>query len=112
MEELSTFLQATLDGSGVGTSVAIGPAQYGESWKITRYTTTLTAGTATCTVYRDYVAPAKALDVTDTGEGETSENNSITLRAPEKILVQWTDGTPGAIGVLTLTGIVTRLGRS
>jgi hypothetical protein len=110
-ESLSTFLQATANVSGVATSIAIGPSQYGEEWKIERMSTSLTTGTGICKVYRDYVSPQKQIDYTDSGEGDTSENNSITLRPPEKILVQWTECTSGAIGVLTVSGTITRKGR-
>jgi hypothetical protein len=103
---LDTFQQATVDASGIATTLGIGPVRYGETWDVGRWSVSLTEGRGECRVYRGAVSPTRQLDVTTSGEGDTSENNSITLQTGERIIAQWTEATPGAIGVVTFGGTI------
>lgn len=108
---LDTFQTATVDAGGIATTLGIGPVKYGETWEVKRYSISLTTGTGKCTVYRNEVKPTRQIDYTTAGDGDTSENESIRLQVGDKIIVQWTEADPGAIGTITFAGTVNFKGR-
>lgn len=97
---------ATVDSDGTATTVGYGPVQYGDEYEILRYSINLSEGTGKCTLYRDYVSTSRQADYTRSGQGDTSENNSIKLRVGNTLIAQWTDATPGAIATIVYYGIL------
>ncbi len=103
-EELKFTQQVIADANGTATTLPVGPVMYRETWKVTRYSINVSEGRAKFRMYRDYVDPQQQIDETDSGESDTSENNSIELQVGGKLVGQWVDATPGAACTLVLYG--------
>ncbi len=102
--ELDVAAQATVNGSGVATTTAIGPSRYLEEWSIERYSISLTNGTGSvCRVYEGYVDPTRQRDYTQLGEGDTAAGANLSLRVGDKLVVQWTGATNAVGQVATIT---------
>lgn len=97
-------LTAAVSASGVATTNPVGPTYAGESWKVQRYSVSLSTGFGTCKVYKNSVSPASLIDSTEDGHLATSENNSVELMLGETIIFQWTAATTGAIGTVNMSG--------
>jgi hypothetical protein len=96
---LSRPLTAVLadDGNGNITGQAsAGPEKYGESWKVTLLTTNTNSATETqLRVYRNVVSNTTMIDSTWAANQDTSTCD-VTLRAGEKLVFVWSNGTAGA----------------
>lgn len=93
-----------LDATGRG-SVSIGPAKYAEKWAVRRLTTRGTVSPQpSLYVYRGALGE-RLLDTSVAGNGDISETN-IELSSGEHITAWYTGGSPGAIMVFYVEGVV------
>ena len=94
--ELADSIRATMDSTGTATTAAFGPVQQMEMWVIKRYSVSA-ANSCKCKVYRNNIAVQNQIDVTTQGNGDTSSQGDIELAPGQKLIVQWTSGTPGDV---------------
>lgn len=83
---------------------SIGPARYGDIWKVVLLTTQSTSLTdVELRVYRNMESPGAMLDSTYAGRSATSPTE-IWLRSGEKLVAVWNKGDIGATHSLRVEG--------
>lgn len=98
----------TIGANGSGT-LSLGPARYGEQWRVSRMVTSVSATGITTEilcelkVYRDVVAQSTLVDVTQRAGSDVSETD-LLLRAPEKLVFVWANAPVGALASIVVTG--------
>ncbi len=109
MSEVPVYEQfsavAVDDGTGVARATgSIGPARYGDIWKVSLMTSQSTSTTdVELRVYRNMESPGTMLDSTYSGRSATSPCE-IWLRSGEQIVAVWTKGDIGATHSLRVEG--------
>lgn len=109
---LETAATVTLDASGNGTVEFVVP--YAQRWRITR----MTVGTVIqippiprAVVYRNSVGAQNVVDGTYTGTMDTSDlSSAVVFEGGEKVVVQWTAGTPTDKATATIAGELEMVG--
>lgn len=99
---LTSTINATFDANGNAVaSIGVGPNR---RWVITLLNTRTTSTTQTRHwVRRNTPSTGQQLDFSRTGNGDTS-STSIELKSGEKLIAEWTGGTPGALASLDFEG--------
>lgn len=101
--------QATIGANGIGT-VTIGPERGGESWRITRMSVQCTSVLQTeVRIYRDIISTLKMLFNSKSGNSDVASGDPpLDIPSNGHIVIEWRNGTPGAIGTVVVEGKVTR----
>lgn len=95
--------RVTLDASGQGWIEGVGPAQYGEEWHISATQCGVENSTAEARL-RVYInGKTRLVEGTYSGNQDNS-NTEFHLRSGEKLYYRFSDGTPGAIASVVLSG--------
>lgn len=106
---LQEVRQVTLDANGEGWIVSIGPAQYGEEWLIEATQTTVTPAPAIAlpaeTRLRIFRNGTTELVEGTYSANQDNSNTAFKLRSGESLYYQYTNGDPGAVGIITITGV-------
>lgn len=100
---LETSAQATLDASGSGSQLNVGPARAGERWVIRFLGASGPSRSKLYVVRGNSFDPSRQLDYTAKADGDTSPTN-IELQSNEVISFWWTGGVPGTIMLCSIQG--------
>lgn len=109
MSEVPVYEQVNAVSVDPGTGVAraeasIGPARYGDIWKVVLVTTQSTSTTdVELRLYRNVESPGSMIDSTYSGRSATSPCE-VWLKSGEKIVAVWTKGDIGATHSLRVEG--------
>ncbi len=109
MSEVPVYEQAQAVSVDPGTGVAraetsIGPARYGDIWKVTLFTTQSTSTTdVELRLYRNVESAGSMIDSTYSGRSATSPCE-VWLRSGERVVAVWTKGDIGATHTLRVEG--------
>lgn len=93
----------TLDANGEGWIQGIGPAQYGEEWDVTSTQTVVTGSTSETRLQIFLNGTTHMVEGTYSGNQDNS-NTPFHLRSGEKLYYFYSKGTPGADGMIVLSG--------
>ena len=103
LDSSTTFVVGS---NGVGTSLPMGPAKYGDQWHVTLISMQSSGNalpTAQLFVYRGSPLPINQIDYTKKVTGDTS-NTDVTLQIGEYLNFQMTGATPGTVVTIHVTG--------
>lgn len=109
MSEVPVYEQAAATSVDPGTGIAraetsIGPARYGDVWKVTLCTTESTSTTdVELRLYRNVESAGSMIDSTYSGRSAVSPCE-VWLRSGERIVAVWTKGDIGATHTLRVEG--------
>lgn len=99
----------TMDALG-GGAIVLGPERGQEYWTITRIAVQNTsAAQSQCAIYRDVISTQTLLFGSRAGNQDVASGDPpLELQPSSRIIVAWTDATPGAVGTVVLEGKLTR----
>lgn len=100
---LDAFAQATLNASGTGSQINIGPTAPNERWVIEFLSASGSAPAKLQVMRGNSFDGSRQLDVTTKAQADSS-NTSIKLQSGERISFWWTSGTPGAVMMCSIQG--------
>jgi hypothetical protein len=104
---LDTNRTATFNASGIAR-LEIGPAVFGESWRIRRMTVSTDSALNTdVRVYLNAEVDSRMVAGSYSGDRDFNETD-ITLQTLDKLIVVWISGTPGANASFLIQGTSTR----
>jgi hypothetical protein len=102
---------ATFDAAGTAT-VYLPLVPFAERWTVTSLNINTTSAQRTsCDVYRNSVNPITRLDGVELSGNKNTTDTVMELEPNDRLVVQWNNGTPGAVATVTAAGVaVTRGG--
>jgi hypothetical protein len=107
---LNQSKSATISAAGIAR-LEMGPTVYGHKWNIRRMVVSSTSDLPTeARVYLNANAPSALLAGSYAGNQDFNETD-VTLQTLDRLLVEWINGTPGAIATFQVQGIVEAVGR-
>lgn len=92
---LEEFASSTLDGTGTGNQINVGPKLPGERWEITTFGASGSAIAKLQIMRGNSFDASRQIDVTTKANADTSAT-SITLLSGESLSFWWTGGSSGA----------------
>lgn len=102
-DQLGESRSAKFDNDGRASVVMEPPRSY-ETWSITQTHIHTSSPTQTqLTIYRDSEEPGNVIEGTALGNSDESDT-ALELRAGQKLIYVWKEGTPGEIATVTIRG--------
>jgi hypothetical protein len=101
--QLNQTYTVTIGATGIGTILDVGPTQSWERWIIEAMQTSVVGSTTQTqlTVYMQ--GQTRAVEGTYSGNFDNS-NTKFDLRQGQRLNLIYTNGTPGAVGTVVITG--------